>query len=147
MEINGLPLHPLVVHAAVVFGPLAAAAALAYLVPSWRDRLRWPMVVTVVIAAVSVLVAVQTGEDFRDSKDFFNQAPLADQIDTHEDLAETLRLLTLGFAVVAILSAWLHARTGLVRIALNALLAGFAVAVIVYVVRTGDAGAQAVWGS
>ena len=26
MEINGLPLHPLVVHAAVVFGPLAAVA-------------------------------------------------------------------------------------------------------------------------
>ena len=33
MEINGLPLHPLVVHAAVVFGPLAALTALAYVVP------------------------------------------------------------------------------------------------------------------
>ena len=29
MEINGLPLHPLVVHAAVVFGPLAALVGLA----------------------------------------------------------------------------------------------------------------------
>ena len=32
MEINGLPLHPLAVHAAVVFGPLAALLALAYAV-------------------------------------------------------------------------------------------------------------------
>ena len=48
MEINGLPLHPLVVHAAVIFGPLAAVAALAFLVPRWRDRLRWPMVVLAV---------------------------------------------------------------------------------------------------
>ena len=31
------PLHPLVVHGAVVFGPLAAVAALVYaLVPRWR---------------------------------------------------------------------------------------------------------------
>ena len=51
MEINGLPLHPLVVHAAVIFGPLAALAALVYaVVPRWRDRLRWPMVALALVA-------------------------------------------------------------------------------------------------
>ena len=41
MEINGLPLHVLVVHAAVVFGPLAALSAIGYVaLPSQRDRLR-----------------------------------------------------------------------------------------------------------
>ena len=54
MEINGLPLHPLVVHAAVVFGPLAALAALAYVVlPAWRDRLRWPMVVLALMGSTT----------------------------------------------------------------------------------------------
>ena len=45
MEINGLPLHPLVVHAAVVFLPCAALLALVYAaVPRWRWAVRWPMV-------------------------------------------------------------------------------------------------------
>ena len=37
MELNGVPLHPLVVHAVVVLGPLAAFAGLAYaIVSKWR---------------------------------------------------------------------------------------------------------------
>jgi hypothetical protein len=41
MELGGLPLHPLVIHAAVVFGPLAALCALGYaLLDRWRERLR-----------------------------------------------------------------------------------------------------------
>jgi uncharacterized membrane protein len=147
MEINGLPLHPLVVHAAVVFGPLAAVAALVYLVPSWRDKLRWPMVIAAVIAAVTIYVAYLTGANFRDSRPYFSQGPLAAKIKRHQDLAGTLRLITIGFAIIAILSAWLHARKGAIRIVLNVLLAVAAVALIIWVVRTGDAGAQAVWGS
>ena len=30
MELNGVPLHPLVVHAVVVLGPLAALTGVAY---------------------------------------------------------------------------------------------------------------------
>ena len=45
MEINGLPLHPLVVHAVVVLSPLAALGGLLYAaVPRWRWWLRWPLV-------------------------------------------------------------------------------------------------------
>ena len=44
MEINGVPLHPLVVHAVVVFAPLAALFGIAYAVlPNWRWALRWPL--------------------------------------------------------------------------------------------------------
>ena len=51
MEIGGLPLHPLVIHAAVVFGPLGALSALGYAVLArWRDRLRWPMLVLALLA-------------------------------------------------------------------------------------------------
>ena len=42
---NGLPLHVLVVHGAVVVTPVAALAALALVRPSWRTRLRWPVAV------------------------------------------------------------------------------------------------------
>ena len=63
MELNGVPLHPLVVHAVVVLGPLAALAGLAYaFVPKWRWLLRWPLVVLAVVTAVASLVAVQAGD-------------------------------------------------------------------------------------
>jgi uncharacterized membrane protein len=147
MEFNGLPLHPLVIHAAVIFGPLAGLVALTYLVPRWRDRMRWPMVIGAIIALGAVFIAYLSGNDFRDSKPFFDQAPLADKIDTHEDLAGNLLLGTIAFAAIAVLSAWLHARTGALRIGLNLLLAASAIGVIVLVILTGDAGAQAVWGT
>ncbi len=148
MEINGVPLHPLVVHAAVVFGPLAAVAALVYVfVPAWRDRLRWPMLVLVLVASAAIWVAFLTGVNFRDSKAFYTQGELGKKVEKHADLAEKLRLMTSGFAMVAILAAWLHNRTGIVRVVLSVLLALAAFGTIVLVVLTGDAGAQAVWGS
>jgi len=148
MEINGLPLHPLVVHAAVVFGPLAAAAAVTYaVVPRWRDRLRWPMLVVVIAATASIWAAYYTGINFRASKDFFNQPPVAAKIDRHAHLAGILRWVTTALAVVAVLAAWLHARTGVVRLVLSAGLVVAGVATLVYVALTGDAGAQTVWGS
>jgi uncharacterized membrane protein len=148
MEINGLPLHPLVVHAAVVFGPLAAVGAIVYaVVPTWRDRLRWPMLVLVLVATAAIWTAYFTGVNFRGSKEFFNEGPLVDKIDKHQSLARTLRWVTTAFAIVAIVAAWLHARVGAIRVVLSAALSVAAVATLVYTVLTGDAGAQAVWGS
>ena len=51
MTINGIPLHPLVVHAAVVLVPLAALLAIAYAVlPSRRWQTRTPAVVVALVA-------------------------------------------------------------------------------------------------
>ncbi len=85
MEINGLPLHPLVVHAAVIFGPLAALAALAYLVPRWRDVMRWPMVIMAVVGVGAIVAAYFTGNDFLDNRPELGQLP---QVQKHEDLGE-----------------------------------------------------------
>ncbi|WP_248580951.1 DUF2231 domain-containing protein [Nocardioides sp. InS609-2] len=147
MEITGVPLHPLVVHAAVVLGPLAALAALVYLVPPWHDRLRWPMVVLALLAAGSIWAAYLTGEDFFDSARFdgFSGEAL-EKIEHHVELAETLRLVVSGFAIVAVLKAFAHRRGGFVGALLSVLLLAGAVATLVWVVLTGDAGAQAVWG-
>ena len=148
MDINGLPLHPLVVHAAVVFGPVAALGAIAYAVlPGWRDRLRWPVLVLVLVATGAIWTAYFTGVSFRASKDFFNQGPLAAKIDRHAHLAGILRWVTTVFAIVTVVAVRLHARLGAIRVVLSVALVAAAVVTLVYTVLTGDAGAQSVWGS
>ncbi|TIC80115.1 DUF2231 domain-containing protein [Nocardioides sp. GY 10127] len=61
--IDGLPVHPLVVHAVAVLVPLAALGTLAVaLRPSWR-RPYGPLVVACSVVAVGLLpVAVESGE-------------------------------------------------------------------------------------
>ena len=147
MEINGLPLHPLVVHATVVFTPIAALTALAYVLLSrWRERLRWPMVIMVVLALGSVWVAFYTGLNLRDSHEFLQQGDLGEKIDKHMTLANYLRWTTTGFAVVAGVTSWQHdSRSGAVRAILNILLAATALGTLVLVVLTGDAGSRAAY--
>lgn len=144
MEINGLPLHPLVVHAAVVFGPLGALGALFYVaVPSWRDRVRWPMVALALVATGAIVVAYFSGNNFLDSRPDLKQLPA---VDTHKARGQQLFWVTLGFGAVALAAGWFHTRTGAVRAVLNVLLGVAALAVLVLVTLTGDAGARAVWG-
>jgi hypothetical protein len=143
MEINGLPLHPLVVHAAVIFGPLAAVAALAFLVPRWRDRLRWPMVVLSVIATGAIVLAYYSGGDFLDSKPELRTSP---QVQTHKELGDQLLWIGLAFGAVAVVTGWVNARSGALRVVLDVLLAVAALVLLVWVFRTGEAGARAVWG-
>jgi uncharacterized membrane protein len=143
MEINGLPLHALVVHAAVVFGPLSALAGLVYAVPRWRDKARWPLVVSVLIAVGAIWVAYLSGEQVEEANEF--GGPLEALLETHEERAEMLRLLMSGYAVAALLAAWQHARTGPVRVLLTGLVVVLAVLAAVWTVLTGDAGAQIAW--
>ena len=145
MEINGLPLHPLLVHAAVVFTPLAALTALVYaLVTRWREKLRWPMVVLAVVATLAVVAAYLSGKSFLESNPALAERAI---VGTHEERAELLLWLTLGFGAVALVSGWLHPRSGPVGLGLRALLAVAAAAVLVQVALTGDAGSRAVWGA
>src|SRR3954451_12617429 len=64
MEFHGIPLHPLVVHGAVVFTPLAALSAICFvLVERWRVQLRWPSAVLAVVAAGNCYAARVTGRN------------------------------------------------------------------------------------
>ena len=148
-EINGLPLHPLVVHAAVVLGPLAAVSALAYVgLPKYRDRLRWVALVAVLLATASIWAAYLTGNNFFTSGHFDNfSQKILDRIRTHQRYARTLRWITTGFAVVTVLATWLHSRTGTSRIVLGSLVVIGAVFTLTWIALTGEAGARAVWGS
>ncbi|MEJ7706922.1 MAG: hypothetical protein WKF82_06310 [Nocardioidaceae bacterium] len=59
-EINGLPVHPLAVHAAVVMVPLALLGV-RFVVPPLRERSRVPLAIVAPLAAVSAFVAKQSG--------------------------------------------------------------------------------------
>ena len=153
MELNGVPLHPLVVHAVVVLGPLAAVAGLAYaVVPRWRWLLRWPLVVLAVGTAVTALVAVAAGEDLLASR-----PELAPIVEDHQDAGENLRSVALIYVVVAGLGAWALGGTSALASARGAretrfgipvalLLAVTALGLLVTVFLAGDSGSRAVWG-
>ncbi|MDQ1246264.1 MAG: hypothetical protein QG597_632 [Actinomycetota bacterium] len=61
--INGLPLHPLVVHAAVVLVPLTLVLSILILLrQSWRRSLGWWAVLLAGTAVVTTALAKETGE-------------------------------------------------------------------------------------
>ena len=153
MELNGVPLHPLVVHAVVVLGPLAALTGLAYaFVPKWRWLLRWPLVVLAVVTAVTALVAVAAGEDLLASR-----PELAPIVEEHEERGEWLRSVAVIYAVVSLVAAWALGGTSALAsgkgarktrfgIPVAALLVVAAVGLVVLLFLAGDSGSRAVWG-
>jgi hypothetical protein len=149
MEFNGLPLHPLVVHAAVVFVPLASLAGLAYVVPGWRALLRWPMLVAAAIAAGAVQLAVMSGHDLKDSRHL--GGPL---LEKHQMWAGRLQVGTWVLAGVVLVAIWAVPRVrgsrggvALLGNVLVVLLPLVALAELYLVVRTGDAGSKSVWST
>ncbi len=148
-----MPLHPLVVHAVVVLGPLAALTGLVYAaVPKWRWLLRWPLVVLAVVAAGASVLATQSGEALLESR-----PELAPIVEEHEESGELMRNVALGYAVLSALAAWAlggvsalasgkGARETRLGIPVAVLLAVGAVALLVTAYLAGDSGAKSVWG-
>jgi hypothetical protein len=69
MEIGGLPVHVLVVHAAVVLTPLAALTAIVFaVVPRWRWLTRWPALVSGLVALGAVVAAKLSGDNFVENR-------------------------------------------------------------------------------
>ena len=165
MEITGLPVHPLVVHAVVVLLPLSVMLALAMaFVPSWRWLTRWLTLAGTVVAVVAVFIARQSGESFLEGKQFLldEGSTTREHIMDHQDYANLLWWVSLVFLLVVILAfVVLPAPTGLASGKLDhpgntaawaargvpILLAVAGIASLVLVVLTGDAGSRTVWGS
>jgi len=156
MVINGLPLHPLIVHVVVVFAPLAAIGGILYaLVPKWRWWLRWPFVACAVIAAAAGVLAAQSGFALEHARGLQQLA----SVRTHQHRGSIMRWILLAYLIPTALAAWYlggdskvtsgwgarEGRTGGVAIVLQVFLVVSSIIVLVWVFLTGDSGAHAVW--
>ncbi len=126
--VNGIPVHPLVVHAAVVFVPLAALGLIAMAIwPRFSARYGWLVAGSGAIALAASVAARQSGEVMPIFAAVLLVAVLAlwliDRRAPEEGPAPR-RGLRIGVAVVAVL---------------------IAVANLVWVFRVGDSGAKSVW--
>jgi uncharacterized membrane protein len=151
-EIAGLPAHPLLVHAAVVFIPLLAVVGVVYaLVPKVRARIGWAAVLLAVGAPLAALVARQSGQELekRLVAANYGQEILA-QVDDHQGYGDLTLWFSLGLGAATLLLVF--ATSSRARRAPSWLAWALSAVVIVlagftgyYVYKTGDTGANAVW--
>lgn len=99
ISVDGIPAHPLVVHAVVVLLPLAALGGLAIAVlPSWRRRFGLALLVLAAVGIGSVPVATRTGGQLKEATSVQGEV-----IDRHQDLGESVLLYGLAFGVAMLL--------------------------------------------
>ncbi len=137
--IAGLPVHPLVVHVAVVLLPLAAVGLIACVLrTAWRERFGGLTVLVLLGGAGATLVAKESGEQ------------LARRVGLPQEHAEWGERLAVAAAVLAVLAVlwWFFTRggstSGIGRI-LGWISALAALAVIAVAFAAGHSGATAVW--
>ena len=155
-SIGDLPLHPLVLHAAVLGLPVTLLLAILFAVPQTRGWARWPLAVAGVGSLAAVFVARASGAALM-------QVMLAEEtlggeaaalIVRHSQLAGQLFWITLVLAVLTVASALVVGRVGGTPerrgsrgrdTVLLALLLVVAAVAAFWVYRVGDLGATAVW--
>jgi uncharacterized membrane protein len=145
--INGLPVHPLVVHAVVVLLPLAVLGTIAIaLKPAWRLRYGPLVVAAAAVATVLLPVSTSSGEALEER---------VGNPGEHAELGDQLIWFAIPLLVLAAALVWLewrkaHGKPAIGPSVLPTALAGLAVvaalATGVQVYRVGDSGARAAWG-
>ncbi|MFF0343947.1 DUF2231 domain-containing protein [Kribbella sp. NPDC004875] len=152
-----LPLHVLVIHLAVVVLPVSALTAIVYaVVPKWRWLLRWPALVLGVGALLCAFVAKKSGDAFVAAIPQLQQL-----VQVHRSRGNLLLWFALAFAVLVVLAFVLFGGPGAptsgkgeraiksrpLELVVTAAVVVMAVVLIYQTIRTGDAGARAVWGN
>ena len=158
LTIDGIPLHPLLVHAGLGLLPLAALSSDAIAqVPSWRRKYAWPVLGVTLAGVAAVPVAKQAGEDLMATLE--SRVGPNPAIQTHADLGSTLLPIALGFgvAVIALLVAGRLADRErqaeapttktwrIISVVVSVLVVLLAVGTTVQTVRAGHSGSSAVW--
>lgn len=142
--IFGLPVHPLVVHSAVVLVPIVAIAGLvmSYL-PSFSRRYGKPIIITALIAQIALFAAKSSGEAF--------QERLGKSVEKHADYGEIAPWTMLPLLILLYLR-WRMDREGAsvgspaLRRSVSGLLVIASIVALVYIYLTGHSGAVSVWG-
>ena len=150
MELNGLPLHPLIVHVVVVLLPLTAVAAvLVSLWPAAQRKLTFLVPLGALVVLASVPVAIKAGESLAATQFGSAQPEFQQRISSHGELGEGVLVWAIAlFVLTAAQYAYLRfARPRRVlTVVLAVLVIVAAVGGVVQVALAGDAGAQLVWG-
>ena len=155
-EFLGIPMHPLLVHAAVVFVPLQALAAIAYGVwPFARKHIGWLMLSLAVIGPASAWLTRWSGEAFeaRLIRNGTSDAAVLARINEHQSLGDITSWFALGLGVLMIVMFLVRrsadGSAGGGSPLLTWIVTGLTVLVSLgatyYVVRTGDTGAHSAW--
>jgi glucan phosphoethanolaminetransferase (alkaline phosphatase superfamily) len=159
-QINGMPLHPLIIHAAVLGIPLAFLLTALFAFPRTRAWARWPLAVTVLGATAATFAAKQSGEALKARMTFPAGNPVANLIERHEALADQLFYIMLGYSVVTVATVFLvtprvavpgdpasvkRSSRGPLGVVLLVLLLVIGAVAFIWVARVGDIGARAVW--
>lgn len=143
--VAGLPVHPLVVHAAVVLVPLAALGAIIIaFVRAASRRFGILVVIAAGAGAVASLLAKESGEQL---------AARVGMPQEHADLGDTMPIIAAALFVV-VLVFWLvdrgvpmNRRRPIWLSALAVVQVLVAALAIYWMLRVGHSGAEAVWGS
>lgn len=148
--IADIPAHPFFVHFIVVLVPLTAI--LVILCAVWtaaRERLVWLTLVLSVVLTVLTPLATEAGEWLE-----HQQKDRTPTLHEHTELGDTAIYFVLGLLVVSLALAFLHRwgdrlgeRRGLAGVVVAVLAVLIGIASIYQIVRIGDSGARAVWGS
>jgi uncharacterized membrane protein len=152
-QINGLPVHALVLHAAVMFVPLLAICAIAYaVVPRFRPRLGWAVGLLAIAAPVTTFVAKESGEKLLDrlvAQGLKGRG--AEILNDHMGFGTLTFWFSLALGVISLIMVFATGRQAsslpkVADVALSVVMVALAVVSGYYVFRTGDSGATAVWG-
>lgn len=137
--ITGLPVHALVNHLVVVLLPLMAIITIVASVrPNLREKYMWWVTGANFVMFIVTLVTKESGEAL--------QSRLGGQVAAdHAALGSVLPWFALFFTLTSAAVAYTKTNKtlGPVAVVVNILAA---VLVLIWTVRTGDAGARAVWG-
>lgn len=150
-QINGLPVHALVLHFAVVFVPLLALGAIVYaVVPRWRPRIGWAVLALSIVAPITCFVTKQSGQKLYErvtAQGMRGHALVV--LNKHMSFGTDTFWWVLALGVVTlvmVLLTWgsrslplIASAAGSVVMVVLAVIAGY------YVYRTGDSGATVVW--
>jgi uncharacterized membrane protein len=151
-QISGLPVHVLVLHFAVVLIPLLALGAIVYaVVPRWRARIGWAVVLLAIIAPICAFVTRESGEKFYDR---VKASPKGkEMLDQHMHFGNYTMWFTIALGVVTLVMTIATLRRPDKRlprvpdVALAVVMVALAAISGYYVFRTGDSGAHVVWGT
>src|SRR5688572_12910924 len=109
-EFMGLPVHPLLVHAAVVFVPLLCLLAVVYaVVPRLRAMTGWAAAAVAVVAPFAAWFATLSGKELEQK--LLSQGmngPIVQQINDHQGYGDLTLYVSIPLGVVTLLMVFLY---------------------------------------